>query len=106
MYLCGDSAVHLSLESLCSVTVQELGRSVREALHVPESLHDAFAFWLCSPLLGKVFFLLTLFYFTVYTLEIIKLIDDPFPCCRAAVESEASAVQTMSSVEGLVVSLH
>ncbi|KAF6722290.1 FERM domain-containing protein 8 [Oryzias melastigma] len=51
VYLCGDSAVHLSLESLCSVTVQELGRSVREALHVPESLHDAFAFWLCSPLL-------------------------------------------------------
>uniref|UniRef100_A0A3P9H314 FERM domain-containing protein 8 n=1 Tax=Oryzias latipes TaxID=8090 RepID=A0A3P9H314_ORYLA len=51
VYLCGDNAVHLSLESLSSVTVQELGRSVREALQIPESLHDAFAFWLCSPLL-------------------------------------------------------
>ncbi|KAJ8348168.1 hypothetical protein SKAU_G00267570 [Synaphobranchus kaupii] len=29
----------------------ELGRSVREALHIPESAQDAFAFWLCSPLL-------------------------------------------------------
>ncbi|KAF0038128.1 hypothetical protein F2P81_008612 [Scophthalmus maximus] len=51
VYLCGDSAVHLSVEGLGSVTVQELGRSVREALHIPESAQDAFAFWLCSPLL-------------------------------------------------------
>lgn len=55
VYLFGDSAVHLSVEGLGSVTVQELGRSVREALHVPESAQDAFAFWLCSPLLGKNF---------------------------------------------------
>ncbi|XP_023132115.1 FERM domain-containing protein 8 [Amphiprion ocellaris] len=51
VYLFGDSAVHLTVEGLGSVTVQELGRSVREALHIPESVQDAFAFWLCSPLL-------------------------------------------------------
>lgn len=53
MYLFGESAVHLSVEGLGSVSVQELGRSVREALQIPESAPDAFAFWLCSPLLGK-----------------------------------------------------
>lgn len=53
VYLFGESAVHLTVEALGSVTVQELGRSVREALHIPESAQDAFAFWLCSPLLGK-----------------------------------------------------
>ncbi|XP_034540326.1 FERM domain-containing protein 8 [Notolabrus celidotus] len=51
IYLFGDSAVHLSVEGLSSVSVQELGRSVREALNVPESAQEAFAFWLCSPLL-------------------------------------------------------
>ncbi|XP_037543387.1 FERM domain-containing protein 8 [Nematolebias whitei] len=51
VYLFGESAVHLSLEGLSSVTVQELGHSVREALQVPESVQDAFSFWLCSPLL-------------------------------------------------------
>ncbi|XP_061659749.1 FERM domain-containing protein 8 [Syngnathoides biaculeatus] len=51
VYLFGDSAVHLSVEGLSSVTVQELGRLVREALRVPESAQDAFAFWLSSPLL-------------------------------------------------------
>lgn len=51
IYLFGDSAVHLSVEGLGSVSVQELGRSVREALNIPESVQDAFAFWLCSPLL-------------------------------------------------------
>ncbi|XP_043995611.1 FERM domain-containing protein 8 [Gambusia affinis] len=51
VYLCGESAVHLSVEGLGSVSVQELGRSVREALQIPESAPDAFAFWLCSPLL-------------------------------------------------------
>lgn len=56
VYLFGDSAVHLSVEGLGSVTVQELSRSVREALHIPESAQEAFAFWLCSPLLGKKFF--------------------------------------------------
>lgn len=53
VYLFGESAVHLTVEALGSVTVQELGRSVRETLHIPESAQDAFAFWLCSPLLGK-----------------------------------------------------
>lgn len=53
IYLFGESAVHLTVEGLGSVTVQELGRSVREALNLPESVQDAFAFWLCSPLLGK-----------------------------------------------------
>lgn len=52
IYLFGDSAVHLTLEGLGTVTVQELGRNVREALHTPESVQDVFAFWLCSPLLG------------------------------------------------------
>lgn len=60
VYLCGDSAVHLTVEGLGSVSVQELGRSVREALHIPETAQDAFALWLSSPLLGKDFFLFTL----------------------------------------------
>lgn len=51
VYLFGDSAVHLTVEGLGSVSVQELGRSVREALHIPDSAQDAFAFWLSSPLL-------------------------------------------------------
>ncbi|XP_054610288.1 FERM domain-containing protein 8 isoform X2 [Dunckerocampus dactyliophorus] len=51
VYLFGDSVVHLSVEGLGSVTVQELGRSVREALHAPECAQEAFAFWLSSPLL-------------------------------------------------------
>ncbi|KAM6907285.1 FERM domain-containing protein 8 [Xenentodon cancila] len=51
VYLFGDSAVHLSVEGLSSVSVQELGRSVRDALHIPESTQEVFAFWLCSPLL-------------------------------------------------------
>ncbi|XP_014913847.1 FERM domain-containing protein 8 [Poecilia latipinna] len=51
VYLFGESAVHLSMEGLGSVSVQELGRSVREALQIPESAPDTFAFWLCSPLL-------------------------------------------------------
>ncbi|XP_035290188.1 FERM domain-containing protein 8 [Anguilla rostrata] len=51
VYLVGDSAVHLCVEGVGCVTVQELSRSVREALHIPESAQDAFAFWLCSPLL-------------------------------------------------------
>ncbi|KAK6316856.1 hypothetical protein J4Q44_G00122560 [Coregonus suidteri] len=51
VYLVGDSAVHLCVEGVGSVSVQELGRSVREALHIPDSAMDVFAFWLCSPLL-------------------------------------------------------
>ncbi|KAJ8266413.1 hypothetical protein GJAV_G00130150 [Gymnothorax javanicus] len=51
VYLVGDSAVHLSVEAVGCVNAQELGRSVRDALHIPESVQDAFAFWLCSPLL-------------------------------------------------------
>lgn len=53
IYLFGESVVHLSIEGLGSITVQELGRSVRETLHIPEAAQDAFAFWLVSPLLGK-----------------------------------------------------
>ncbi|TNM85134.1 hypothetical protein fugu_009312 [Takifugu bimaculatus] len=51
VYLFGESAVHLTLEGLGTVTVQELGQSVREALHIPDSAREVFAFWLCSPLL-------------------------------------------------------
>lgn len=53
VYLFGESAVHLSVEGIGSSTVQELCHSVREALHIPESAQDTFAFWLCSPLLGE-----------------------------------------------------
>lgn len=58
MYVFGESAVHLTLEGLGSISVQELGRSVRETLQIPDSAQDAFAFWLCSPLLGKNLILL------------------------------------------------
>ncbi|KAL0994085.1 hypothetical protein UPYG_G00117580 [Umbra pygmaea] len=51
VYLVCDSAVHLCMEGVGCVSVQELGRSVREALHIPDTAMDAFAFWLCSPLL-------------------------------------------------------
>ncbi|XP_030648458.1 FERM domain-containing protein 8 [Chanos chanos] len=51
VYLVSDSAVHLCVDSVGCATVQELGRSVREALNVPDSAQDAFAFWLSSPLL-------------------------------------------------------
>ncbi|KAI4882165.1 hypothetical protein NFI96_021731 [Prochilodus magdalenae] len=51
VYLVGDSAVQLCVEGVGSVSVQELGRMVRQTLHVPDSDQDAFAFWLCSPLL-------------------------------------------------------
>ncbi|XP_077596310.1 FERM domain-containing protein 8 [Stigmatopora nigra] len=51
IYLFGDTAVHLSLEGLSSINVQELGRSVRESLSIPESAQDVFTFWLSSPLL-------------------------------------------------------
>lgn len=56
VYLFGESAVHLTIEGLGSVNVQDLGRNVREALHIAESAQDAFAFWLCSPLLGRNIF--------------------------------------------------
>lgn len=45
--------MHLTIEGLGTVNVQDLGRNVREALHIAESAQDAFAFWLCSPLLGR-----------------------------------------------------
>ncbi|XP_067113145.1 FERM domain-containing protein 8 [Osmerus mordax] len=51
VYLVGDSAVHLCVEGVGCVSVHELGRSVREALHIPDAMQDVFAFWLCSPLL-------------------------------------------------------
>uniref|UniRef100_A0AAY4CQE9 FERM domain-containing protein 8 n=1 Tax=Denticeps clupeoides TaxID=299321 RepID=A0AAY4CQE9_9TELE len=51
VYLVSDSAVHLTVEGIGCTTVQELGRSVREALGVPDSAQEALAFWLSSPLL-------------------------------------------------------
>lgn len=51
VYLVTDSAVHLCVEGVGCVSVQEMGRSVREALNIPDMALDAFAFWLCSPLL-------------------------------------------------------
>ncbi|TRY99275.1 hypothetical protein DNTS_022826 [Danionella cerebrum] len=51
VYLASDSAVHLTLEGLGCMNAQELGRNVREALNIPNSAADVFAFWFCSPLL-------------------------------------------------------
>ncbi|KAG1928420.1 krev interaction trapped protein [Pimephales promelas] len=51
VYLASDSAVHLTLEGLGCMNAQELGRNVREALNIPNSAVDVFAFWFCSPLL-------------------------------------------------------
>ncbi|XP_022522491.1 FERM domain-containing protein 8 isoform X2 [Astyanax mexicanus] len=51
VYLVGDSAVHLCVEGVVSVCVQELGRLVRQPLNITDCDQDAFAFWLCSPLL-------------------------------------------------------
>lgn len=53
VYLVSDSAVHLTLEGLGCMNAQELGRNVREALNIPNSAVDVFAFWFCSPLLGN-----------------------------------------------------
>lgn len=53
VYLASDSAVHLTLEGLSCMNAQELGRNVREALNIPHSAVDVFAFWFCSPLLGN-----------------------------------------------------
>lgn len=54
VYLASDSAVHLTLEGLGCMNAQELGRNVREALNIPNSAVDVFAFWFCSPLLGNL----------------------------------------------------
>ena len=55
IYLVGDlSPVPLTVEGLGVVSVQELARDVRQALRIPEANQDAFALWLCSPLLGRV----------------------------------------------------
>ncbi|XP_066506920.1 FERM domain-containing protein 8 [Hoplias malabaricus] len=51
VYLVSDGVVQLSVEGVVSVCVQDLCRLVRHALEVPDSDQDAFAFWLCSPLL-------------------------------------------------------
>ncbi|CAL8282149.1 unnamed protein product [Arctogadus glacialis] len=52
IYLVGDFApVPLTVEGLGVVSVQELARDVRQALRIPEAAQDAFALWLCSPLL-------------------------------------------------------
>ncbi|XP_046716767.1 FERM domain-containing protein 8 isoform X2 [Silurus meridionalis] len=51
VYLVSDGAVQVCVESVSCVCVQELGRSVRDALNIPDSAQDVFAFWLCSQLL-------------------------------------------------------
>ncbi|XP_058267923.1 FERM domain-containing protein 8 [Hemibagrus wyckioides] len=51
VYLVSDGAVQVCVESVGCVSVQDLGRSVRDALNIPDSAQDIFAFWLCSPLL-------------------------------------------------------
>lgn len=102
MYLFGESAVHLTVEGLGNVTVQELGRSVREALNIPDSIQDVFAFWLCSPLLGKILFHTR----QTETRRVVPNVELSHVLCRIAVEIKASALQIMPPVARPVVSVH
>ncbi len=54
VYLANECAVHLTLEGLSCMNAQELGRNVREALNIPHSAVDVFAFWFCSPCLVMI----------------------------------------------------
>lgn len=54
VYLADDSVVPLAVENLSSISAHELHRAVREVLQLPDMALEAFALWLVSPLLGKV----------------------------------------------------
>ncbi|XP_067831701.1 FERM domain-containing protein 8 isoform X2 [Heptranchias perlo] len=51
VYLVNDSVIQLSVETLTSLTAGELGRTVREALQLPDQAQEVFSFWLISPFL-------------------------------------------------------
>lgn len=54
VYLADDTVVPLAVENLSSISAHELHRTVREVLQLPDVALEAFALWLVSPLLGKV----------------------------------------------------
>ncbi|XP_031799938.1 FERM domain-containing protein 8 isoform X2 [Sarcophilus harrisii] len=51
VYLMDDSALPLAVENVASVTAQDLHRTIREALQLPDVAVEAFALWLISPFL-------------------------------------------------------
>ncbi|XP_029467102.1 FERM domain-containing protein 8 isoform X1 [Rhinatrema bivittatum] len=51
VYLINDTAVQLMVESITSITTQELHRIVRDVLQLPEVSQEVFSLWLISPLL-------------------------------------------------------
>ncbi|XP_056657337.1 FERM domain-containing protein 8-like [Monodelphis domestica] len=51
VYLMDDTVVPLAVENVASITAQDLHRSIREALQLPDVAMEAFALWLISPLL-------------------------------------------------------
>ncbi|XP_068922379.1 FERM domain-containing protein 8 [Petaurus breviceps papuanus] len=51
VYLMDDTAVPLAVENVASITAQDLHRTIREALQLPDIAMEAFALWLISPLL-------------------------------------------------------
>ncbi|XP_028660001.1 FERM domain-containing protein 8 [Erpetoichthys calabaricus] len=51
IYLVNDTAIQLMVDNMTSITAQDLGRSVREALQLPEIAGDVFTLWIVSPLL-------------------------------------------------------
>ncbi|KAG2468861.1 FRMD8 protein, partial [Polypterus senegalus] len=53
IYLVNDTAVQLMVDNMTSITAQDLGRSVREALQLPEIAGDVFTLWIVSPLLDE-----------------------------------------------------
>lgn len=54
VYLADDTVVPLAVENLSSISAHELHRAVREVLQLTDVALEAFALWLVSPLLGKV----------------------------------------------------
>ncbi|XP_036620182.1 FERM domain-containing protein 8 isoform X1 [Trichosurus vulpecula] len=51
VYLMDDTALPLAVENMASITAQDLHRTIREALQLPDIAMEAFALWLISPLL-------------------------------------------------------
>ncbi|XP_027711942.1 FERM domain-containing protein 8 isoform X2 [Vombatus ursinus] len=51
VYLMDDTVVPLAVENVASITAQDLHRTIREALQLPDIAVEAFALWLISPLL-------------------------------------------------------
>ncbi|XP_069750103.1 FERM domain-containing protein 8 isoform X3 [Narcine bancroftii] len=51
IYLVNNSIIHLTVDSLSSLTAGELARTVREVLQLPDQAYEVFSFWLVSPFL-------------------------------------------------------